>query len=197
MKRYRLAIVEQSAVITEGLRSMLRGDGEFEVVFADAELRTLSERFSVVEPDVVLVNSQIAGTLSQNIRSTYPEMQHTALAALATTVRDDELMRQFDSVINIFDSRPQIVRKLHAAIEQSQTNPYSDSHDLSERERDVLILVAKGMSNKEIAERLNISIHTVMSHRKNITHKTGIKSVAGLTVYALLNNLVDQNDMTL
>ena len=36
-----------------------------------------------------------------------------------------------------------------------------------------------------------------MSHRKNITHKTGIKSVAGLTVYALLNNLVDQNDMTL
>ena len=109
----------------------------------------------------------------------------------------DELMRQFDAIINIFDSQMQIVRKLHAAIEQNQTNPYSDSHDLSERERDVLILVAKGLSNKEIADRLNISIHTVMSHRKNITHKTGIKSVAGLTVYALLNNLVDQNDMTL
>jgi DNA-binding CsgD family transcriptional regulator len=89
------------------------------------------------------------------------------------------------------------LRKLRAAIEQVQTNPYSDSHDLSERERDVLILVAKGMANKEIADRLNISIHTVMSHRKNITHKTGIKSVAGLTVYALLNNLLDQNDVAL
>lgn len=197
MKRHRLAIIEQSAIITEGLCALLSNDGEFEVVFTGTDLRSLSERFPIVEPDVVIVNSQVAGTLPQNIRSTYPEMQHTALAALATTVRDDELMRQFDSVINIFDPLPQVVRKLHAAIEQNQTNPYSDSHDLSDRERDVLILVARGMANKEIAERLNISIHTVMSHRKNITHKTGIKSVAGLTVYALLNNLIDQNDMAL
>ena len=61
----------------------------------------------------------------------------------------------------------------------------------------VLVLVAKGMANKEIADRLNISIHTVMSHRKNIAHKTGIKSVAGLTVYALLNNLLDASDVNL
>ena len=186
MKRYRLAIIEQSAVITEGLRALLRGDNDFEVVFSDTDLRRLAERFGVVEPDIVIINPQIAGALQQNIRSAYPEMQHTAIAAIATTVCDDELMRQFDAIINIFASQMQIVR-----------NPYSDSHDLSERERDVLILVAKGLSNKEIADRLNISIHTVMSHRKNITHKTGIKSVAGLTVYALLNNLVDQNDMTL
>jgi len=53
--------------------------------------------------------------------------------------------------------------------------------------------VAQGMLNKEIADRFNLSIHTVISHRKNITRKTGIKSVAGLTVYALLNNLIDKN----
>jgi DNA-binding NarL/FixJ family response regulator len=106
-------------------------------------------------------------------------------------------MRQFDGVVNVYDGQVQIIRKLQAAVEQGETNPYSDSHDLSERERDVLILVAKGLANKEIAEQLNISIHTVMSHRKNITHKTGIKSVAGLTVYALLNNLLDQNDVNL
>ena len=47
------------------------------------------------------------------------------------------------------------------------------------------------MLNKEIADHLNISIHTVISHRKNITRKTGIKTVSGLTVYALLNDLVD------
>ena len=68
---------------------------------------------------------------------------------------------------------------------------------MSDRERDVLVRVAKGLSNKEIADDLNISIHTVMSHRKNIAHKTGIKSVAGLTVYALLNNLLDRNDVEL
>ncbi|MFQ8806064.1 MAG: response regulator transcription factor [Alistipes indistinctus] len=51
------------------------------------------------------------------------------------------------------------------------------------------------MTNKEIADRYNISIHTVISHRKNIARKTGIKSVSGLTVYALLNNMIDQGDV--
>ena len=58
-----------------------------------------------------------------------------------------------------------------------------------------MVCVAKGMLNKEIADRFNISIHTVITHRKNITRKTGIKTVAGLTVYALLNNLLDINSL--
>ena len=62
---------------------------------------------------------------------------------------------------------------------------------LSEREKEVLVCVAEGLINKEIADRLSISVHTVVSHRKNITQKTGIKTIAGLTVYALLNNLLD------
>ena len=62
---------------------------------------------------------------------------------------------------------------------------------LTAREKDVLVCVAKGLINKEIADQLNISIHTVITHRKNITRKTGIRTVAGLTVYALLNNLLE------
>jgi DNA-binding CsgD family transcriptional regulator len=57
----------------------------------------------------------------------------------------------------------------------------------------VLVLVAKGLLNKEIADKLNISINTVITHRKNITRKTGIKTTPGLTVYAILNDLVDIN----
>ena len=48
--------------------------------------------------------------------------------------------------------------------------------------------------SKEIAERLHISVHTVISHRKNITRKTNIKSVAGLALYALMNNLMEEGD---
>ena len=51
--------------------------------------------------------------------------------------------------------------------------------------------MAKGMLNKEIADLYNISVYTVITHRKNITRKTGIKSIAGLTIYALLNNLIE------
>ena len=67
--------------------------------------------------------------------------------------------------------------------------------DLSEREKEILVGVAKGLLNKEIADMYNISTYTVITHRKNITRKTGIKSVAGLTVYALLNGLIDFNSV--
>ena len=197
MRRLRVAIIEPSVIIAEGFATLVGRSGEFEVVYSGGDLRTLVERFAVVEPDLVVVGSQLVGGLNQSLRALYPDLQGVALALLSTTVCDEEVMRQFDGVVNIYDGQVQIIRKLQAAIEQGETNPYSDSHDLSDRERDVLILVAKGLANKEIAEQLNISIHTVMSHRKNITHKTGIKSVAGLTVYALLNNLLDQNDVNL
>lgn len=69
-------------------------------------------------------------------------------------------------------------------------NPYAD-HDLSPREIEVLILITKGFINKEIADKLNISLTTVISHRKNITEKLGIKSVAGLTIYAVMHGYVE------
>lgn len=67
--------------------------------------------------------------------------------------------------------------------------------DLSERERDVLIQVVHGLSNKEIADVLCISTHTVISHRKNIARKLNIHSTAGLTIYAIVNHFVDLNSL--
>jgi DNA-binding NarL/FixJ family response regulator len=61
---------------------------------------------------------------------------------------------------------------------------------LSERETEVLIQLVKGLSHKEIADKLNISIHTVTSHRKNIIEKTGIKSLSGLTIYAITKKII-------
>jgi regulator of cell morphogenesis and NO signaling len=73
---------------------------------------------------------------------------------------------------------------------QSAADAGHSDEALSERETEVLVLVAKGYMSKEIADMLNISMNTVNTHRKNITAKTGIKSIAGLTVYAMLNNLM-------
>lgn len=66
-----------------------------------------------------------------------------------------------------------------------------EQEPLSEREKDVLIGVVKGLVNKEIADELNISVNTVITHRKNISRKLNIHSPAGLTIYAIVNNLVD------
>lgn len=62
---------------------------------------------------------------------------------------------------------------------------------LTQRELDVLRLLVLGYSSKEVAEYLHISDHTAVSHRKNITRKTGIKSLSGLAVYTIINNLID------
>ena len=64
---------------------------------------------------------------------------------------------------------------------------------LSDREKDIIRCVARGMSNKEIADKLFLSIHTVTTHRRNITRKLQIHSLAGLTIYAIANNLIEKN----
>ena len=88
---------------------------------------------------------------------------------------------------------PIVNRKLHTDLEGMDETPRSEGEALSAREKEILVCVAKGMLNKEIADQCNLSIHTVITHRKNITRKTGIKTTPGLTVYALLNNLIDIN----
>ena len=195
MRKYKVAIIEPSPIVAEGLASLLGSCGFMEVVNISRNLRSWVEYGAMRQADLVVVGSQVLCGMTQPLRVAMEELQGTTVVLLSTTVCDEEVLRWVDGVVNIYDDETTLMRKLRAALEKGETNAYSDSHDLSERERDVLILVAKGMANKEIADRLNISIHTVISHRKNITHKTGIKSVAGLTVYALLNNLLDQSDV--
>ena len=72
-------------------------------------------------------------------------------------------------------------------VQRQQPNPLSD------REIEVLSLVAQGHINKEIADMLNISLPTVVSHRKNITEKLGMKSISALTIYAVMHGYVDIN----
>ena len=72
-----------------------------------------------------------------------------------------------------------------------------DPDALSDREKDVIISVVQGMSNKEIADHLFISVNTVITHRRNIARKLQIHSPAGLTIYAIVNGLVDISSVKL
>lgn len=67
--------------------------------------------------------------------------------------------------------------------------------ELTPREIEVLVLLTKGLINKEIAEKLHISLTTVISHRKNITEKLGIKSASGLAIYAVMHGYIDADSI--
>jgi len=100
-----------------------------------------------------------------------------------------ELKFNFDDIIYIYNTTDSISKKINYYV--SKASDVKSDTQLSAREIEVLTMVAKGCSNKQIAGQLFISIHTVITHRKNITFKLGIKSISGLTLYAALNNLVD------
>ena len=109
-----------------------------------------------------------------------------AFRTLDTSLSEEELVRS--------------LLRLHEGGHKQHPHPMPDGKErdnfrLSPREVEVLVLIVRGLINKEIADRLNISLTTVISHRKNITEKLGIRSVSGLTVYAVMNGLIEANQI--
>lgn len=189
--RKRILVVTPSSVLSKGLEGVLAERGEFDVAEVLSDLSRVSGTL-LRNMDVVVLDPQVLDYSDrQNIRALLPEC--AGVVALRTVLADDELYRQFDDTIGLYDSPVTIVHKLRKAAGAQKETQAADSSELSAREKEILVCVAQGMLNKEIADRFNLSVYTVISHRKNITRKTGIKTVAGLTVYALLNNLIEPN----
>ena len=185
--KQRLLIVEPSELIIEGLKSILEGQIRFKVLEPEMGTERLAERLAASRPDILLINPTLVDNIAR-VRDEHP----MAVVALVYQYVEREALKQFDAVVDIRDSRAVIIEAL-AQASPSEVEPAKNNYELTKRESAVLVQLAQGKTNKEIADALNVSVHTVISHRKNITHKTGIKSVAGLTVYAMLNNLIDES----
>ena len=186
--KQRLLIVEPSEVIVEGLKTILESQSRFKLLEPEVSADHIEERIIASHPDVVLINPTLLNNSVSSLRSEY----HVAVVALVYQYVEREVLKGYDGVVEIRDGRTVIIETL------AQASPVAEQHnqnnyELTKRETAVLIQLAQGKTNKEVAEALNVSVHTVISHRKNITRKTGIKSVAGLTVYAMLNNLIDES----
>lgn len=115
---------------------------------------------------------------------------------ILTEFENDEESLESPAMLNTTSSQAELVDKLENIFKKNaKRREEEDNEKLSDREIEVLVLVARGFINKQIADKLSISLHTVMSHRKNITRKLGIKTVSGLTMYALLNGLIQPKDV--
>lgn len=119
----------------------------------------------------------------KNIKDTLTDLMQILYKYLPGDSLNEELIEMVFDILQLTEDLGK-----HALIEERLLMP-ADDYELSEREKEVLLLVTKGLSSKEIADKLCVSIHTVNSHRKNISQKTGIKSVAGLAAYAMICKL--------
>ena len=116
------------------------------------------------------------GAVTYTLISVMSDLWHTEQDFADHCAIEDDILRP--ALSNAQENQPSQVTK-------------QEVEALSERELDVLIQVVKGLSNKEIADVLCISTHTVITHRKNITRKLNIHSTAGLTIYAIVNKLIN------
>lgn len=190
----KVLIITPSRIISRGLSSILEEHGGYTVVAVLTDLTRENEstvRDSMA--DIVIADPVIFGFASRPAgRNRISDLTDAAVVAVPTTLHDGESVKNYDGTVNVYDTPAAVIGKLRSALSHAGgKTPGDGKEELSYREKEILVCVAKGMLNKEIADRFHISIHTVITHRKNITRKTGIKTVAGLTVYALLNNLID------
>lgn len=195
----KVLLIMPSRIIARGIEAVLSELGEFRVEGILSDLSHASEaRLRNMDADVIMIDPVVFDYVSRmNVRSRISEYSAAAVVAFKSIPMDEEQLKQYDGVVDLYDDPVAVVRKLRDSLSSREEAPDSEEYDLSVREREILVCVAKGMLNKEIADFYNISIHTVITHRKNITRKTGIKTVAGLTVYALLNNLIDPGSIDL
>ncbi len=193
----KVLLIVPSRIMARGIEGVFSDLGEFRVegILSDishsggAQLKNMDADVVIVDPIVFDYAARHSG------RIMISEYTDAAVVALQTVAMEEDSWKQYDGVIGIYDAPPVIIRKLRTALSSREETPRSESQELSAREKEILICVAKGMLNKEIADLYSISIYTVITHRKNITRKTGIRTVAGLTVYALLNNLIDSSSV--
>ena len=187
--KQRLLIMEPSEVIIEGLKAILEDQIRFKVLDPETDVNRLQERLLSSRPDILLINPTLVHDVAL-MRDERP----MALVALVYQYVEHDILKNYDAVVDIRDSRAVIIDVLKQ-VAPAEADSVKKNYELTKRETAVLVELAQGKTNKEIADALNLSVHTVISHRKNITHKTGIKSVAGLTVYAMLNNLLDESSL--
>jgi DNA-binding CsgD family transcriptional regulator len=183
-----------SAIINEGLRRiLLSGSSSVSIyeAFGYAETERLVTEYL---PDAVIVDPVIIVNRTEAFDLLRLKADTARWIALVHSFYDLHILSLFDGTININDSPSDIRALIRRLLEPEHARPAPAHYTLSERETDVLKLLVHGLSNKEIADKLNISIHTVISHRKNITSKTGIKSVSGLTIFAVSKNLISTEE---
>jgi DNA-binding CsgD family transcriptional regulator len=189
----RILIIHQSAIVAEGLQRLLHNSS----LQLHDHLRVFNNPADITIQNglnyVFISSSEFFQTL---YKIDLINRQETSYRFIQVITEPDPVKDNSNSIF-LDDTQNQIVEKVRNCINSFNTEKSNIINSLTERETEVLKLVSLGNASKEIADKLNISTHTVITHRKNITEKLGIKSISGLTVYAILNKIIDTDELSI
>lgn len=194
-KNQDIIAVISHGLIQAGLRNLLKNIISNENIIFKASLHDCLNGRSC--PSYLIIESDLLPKpANYSLERLKLKNHHGQILLIETSALSDSMYTYADQIIKITDTEDTVLKKLKLFFDSIENIDKSDSSDtLSEREKEIVQLVALGKTNKEISEKLFISPHTVITHRKNITSKLGIKTIAGLTVYAVLNGIIDTDEL--
>lgn len=190
-----VAVAETSAIVRSGLVAVLKRLPDMHIQTVEVTSKEgIQHCMEAHVPNILIVNPQFEGWFDVDaFKEHYPHAE-TKIVSLLCTFVDANQLKGYDESINLFDDAESLEKKISELMNLTEEED-ADQNALSQREKEIIGCVVRGMTNKEIAEKLFISVHTVITHRRNITRKLQIHSAAGLTIYAIVNKLVELSDV--
>ena len=213
MSKIRLAIIDDHLVVLNGLKSMLKDDPDLQVDFITQSSTELLAYFEKSVPDILLMDMQMPGLsgvdLAKKILRQYPHIKIIAFSSFDDSTLVKQILRAGARGYVLKNADWQTITKaIHGVMEGEQvvdetiqkmllqetlTGQRRSIYEvpITKREKEILKLIAAGLSSQEIADKLFISIRTVETHRQNLNQKLDIKNTAGLVMEAVRRGLAE------
>jgi DNA-binding NarL/FixJ family response regulator len=210
MKKIKIALADDHQLFRSGLRAMLKDLDDFEIIYeADNGRELLDKIAGKLKPDIVLLDIKMPEINGFEavvfIKEHYPSIKIIVLSMFSDEasvmkmvkegvegylLKDANKQEFIDALRTVSDNEVYYSTVVNKVIQKSFMNKKPITIKLSENEIQFLILLCQQMSNKEIAEKMNLSVRTIDGYRDHLFEKLNVKSRIGLVLYAIKNKIV-------
>ena len=191
----RIIIAENSPIIAGGINNALTKITGLRPKINEITNKTsLLDIVSSEEIDILIANPTFGGLLHPDEIRKNSLNSKIRIIAIELSKLTPQTLSLYEDHIHVTDDISTLSDKILPP-EILKNNTQEEKETLSAREKEIVSLVVKGFTNQEIADKLYLSIHTVITHRRNIAKKLEIHSATGLTIYAIVNKIVDLSEI--
>jgi len=197
MAGQKIAIISDGILLRKGLKSFLSSYFDSVILEEFHLVKDFLNSYTSNQFAVIFIQNRLFEEIAFDEYILKQLSDMILIGIISESENTNKLPSYFQDTISCAINDEQMLEKLEKWKKEWLDNNLFEYNDreLSQRETNVLKQVALGKTNKEIADTLFLSPHTVITHRKNITRKLGIYTVSGLTVYALINNLINPSEV--
>ena len=198
-KGIKVVIAETSLILRSGMAAALAKSVEGPVQIMEIALyANFENKVATFGPDILIVNPFFGGKFNIERCKANKDLNlcNPKFVAFISGFVEPQILENYDATINIYDNNTQLSALINK-LSNTTNRDADDEEQLSQREREIIKEVVKGQTNKEIAAKLNLSIYTILTHRRNIARKLHIHSSTGLAIYAIANGMVSKDELKL